>query len=37
MPLEIKKIVEGCWNQDPEKRPDFNTILHKQQEFFATL
>ena len=25
----LKKLIEDCWSQDPEKRPDFHTIFHK--------
>lgn len=36
MPGDVKKIVEACWHQDAEKRPDFNVILEKLQEASAT-
>lgn len=35
MPSEVKKVVEACWLQDAEKRPDFNVILEKLQDAAA--
>lgn len=25
----LKKLIEDCWSQDPENRPNFHTIFHK--------
>lgn len=28
-PLEVKKLIEACWNSDPAKRPSFKDIIFR--------
>ncbi|CAI2197789.1 5008_t:CDS:1, partial [Funneliformis geosporum] len=35
-PLEYKKLIVQCWNADPLKRPDVETLFFKIKEIFKS-
>ncbi|CAD7698960.1 unnamed protein product [Ostreobium quekettii] len=37
IPVKIRKLIEDCWDEEFEKRPDFSTITERLQEVWEDL